>query len=215
MHTYIQSGAHAHACTAISNLKPVIRCTLTQSDDSIACPCYYAVAGKNRTYNLKETLFPKVSFIDIPLLEDVIRCYKDRQTVCRNCFCNDLKLSRGYDAEGKCTQCQWEFKKLLVIPKSPMTVNFYKSEMIAIPPWPKSKPNELPFESCAKPTDKSKEHKRCLIMSRNSAVWYAHTVEELVIWTVERERGKLFSYTCKYINNTVCLWLENLIENTC
>ena len=62
--------------------------------------------------------------------------------------------------------------------------------MIAIPPWPKSKPNELPFESCAKPTDKSKDHKRCLIMSRNSAVWYAHTVEELVIWTVEREYGK-------------------------
>ena len=27
-------------------------------------------------------------------------------------------------------------------------------------------------------------------MSRNSAVWYTHTVEELVIWTVEREYGK-------------------------
>ena len=71
-----------------------------------------------------------------------------------------------------------------------MTVNYYKSEMIAIPPWPKSKPNELPFESCGKPTDKSREHERCLLMSRNSAVWYAHTVEELVIWTVEREYGK-------------------------
>ena len=105
--------------------------------------------------------------------------------MCRNCFCNELKLSRGYDAKGKCMQCQWKFKKLLVIPKSPMTVNFCKSEMIAIPPWPKSKPNELPFESCPKPTDKSKEHRQCL--------WYAHTVEELVIWTVEREYGKLFS----------------------
>ena len=152
--------------------------------------CCSAVTGLTRTYNLKEMLFPKASFIEQPLLEDVIRCYKERQTVCRNCFYNDLKLSRGFNAKGQCIQCQWEFKKLLVIPKSPMTVNFYKSEMIAIPPWPKSKPNELPFESCAKPTDKSKEHKRCLIMSRNSAVWYAHTVEELVIWTIEREYGK-------------------------
>ena len=163
---------------------------------SIVRPCCYAAAGENRVYNLKEMLFPKVSFIEMPLLEDVIRCYKERQTVCRNCFCNDIKLSRGYDANGKCMQCQWEFKKLLVIPKSPLTVNYYKSEMIAIPPWPKSKPNELPFESCAKPTDKSQEHRRCLIMSRNSTVWYAHTVEELVIWTVEREYGKLIN---KYI----------------
>ena len=117
----------------------------------------------------------KKCYIDPPLLDDVIRCYKERQTVCRNCFYNDLELSRGFSAKGQCTRCQWEFKKLLVIPKSPMTVNYYKSEMIAIPPWPKSKPNELPFELCAKPTDKSKDHKRCLIMSRNSTVWYAHT----------------------------------------
>ena len=144
-------------------------------------------------------LFPKVSFIEQPLLEDVIRCYKERQTVCRNCFYNDLKLSRGFNAKGQCTRCQWEFKKLLVIPKSPLTVNYYKSEMIAIPPWPKSKPNELPFESCAKPTDKSQEHRRCLVMSRNSAVWYAHTVEELVIWTVEREYG---GFSCVLCVNT-------------
>ena len=74
-----------------------------------------------------------------------------------------------------------------------MTSNHYKSTMIAIPPWPTSKPNDLPFESCAKPKDKSNDHKRCLIMSRNSAVWYAHTVEELVIWTVEREHGIFFA----------------------
>jgi len=151
----------------------------------------HGVTGQNYTYNLKEIAFPEVSFIEIPLLEDVMRCYKDRKTVCRNCFYNNFKLSRGCDARGKCTRCQWEFKKLLVIPKSPMTVNYYKSKMIAIPPWPKRKPNKLPFESCAKPTDKSHDHKRCLIMSRNSEVWYAHTVEELVIWTVERECGKL------------------------
>ena len=54
----------------------------------------------------------------------------------------------------------------------------------------KRKSSKLPFESCGKPTDKSKDHKRCLIMSCNSSVWYAHTVEELVIWTVEREYGK-------------------------
>ena len=102
-----------------------------------------------------------------------------------------------------------------MIPKSPMTINYYKSELIAIPPWPKSKPNELPFESCAKPTDKSKEHKRCLIMSRSSAVWYAHTVEELVIWTVEREYGKhklnTAHNTCTYIYTT----LHGRIKGNC
>jgi len=153
--------------------------------------CYFFAGMTNgQVYKLLETLFPKASFIDASLLEDVIRCYKERQTVCRNCYYNSNKLSRGYDAKGHCTQCQWEFKKLLVIPKSSMTVNYYESDMIAIPPWPKSKPNDLPFESCAKPKDKSNDHKRCLIMSRNSAVWYAHTVEELVIWTVERENGE-------------------------
>ena len=150
-------------------------------------------------------LFPKVSFIDQILLDDVIRCYKDRQTVCRNCYYNDLKLSRGFNAKGQCTRCQWEFKNLLVMPKSPLTVNYYKSDMIAIPPWPKSKPNDLPFESCAKPTDKSQEHKRCLVMSRNSAVWYAHTVEELVIWTVEREYGeKIYCYLTQRVCCVTC-----------
>ena len=145
---------------------------------------------QGRIYKVQETLFPKESFIDPLLVDDVVQCYKERQTVCRNCYYNSNKLSRGFDAKGLCTQCHWEFKKLLVIPKSQMTHNFYKSDMIAIPPWPRSKPNDLPFESCAKPKDKSNDHKRCLIMSRNSPVWYAHTVEELVIWTIERERGK-------------------------
>ena len=135
-------------------------------------------------------MFPKVSFIEQLLLDDVIQCYKKRQVVCRNCFYKSFKLCKSLSDKGKCTQCHQEYKKLLVIPKSSMTVNHYKSEMIAIPPWPKSKPNKLPFESCTKPNKVSRNHKDCLIMSRNSAVWFAHTVEELVIWTVEREYGK-------------------------
>ena len=135
-------------------------------------------------------IFPKVSFIDQPLLEDVIQCYKKGQMVCRNCFYKNFTLTTSLTDKGNCTQCHQEYKKLLVIPKSSMTVNYYKSEMIAIPPWPKNKRSKPSFESCGKPADKSKEHRRCLIMSRNSAVWYAHTVEELVIWTVERECGR-------------------------
>ena len=135
-------------------------------------------------------IFHKTSFIEQVLLEDIIQCYTRRQKVCRNCFYKSFKMSNTLNDKGVCTQCYQMYKELLVIPKSPMTINYYKSEMIAIPPWPKGKPNKLPFESCAKPTDKSKDHKRCLIMSRNSEVWYAHTVEELVIWTVEREYGK-------------------------
>ena len=120
---------------------------------------YVNVTGDTRMYKLKEMLLPKASYIDPPLLDDVIRCYKERQTVCRNCFYNDLKLSRGFNAKGLCTTCQWEYRKLLVIPKSPLTVNYYESEMIAIPLWPRSKPNELPFESCGKPSDTSHNHR--------------------------------------------------------
>ena len=110
-------------------------------------------------------IFPKTSFIEQALLEDVIRCYTRRQKVCRNCFYKSFKLSKALNDKGVCTQCYQMYNELLVIPKSPMTINYYKSEMIAIPPWPKSKPNKLPFESCAKPS-----HKQCLTMSRNSAV---------------------------------------------
>ena len=58
-------------------------------------------------------------------------------------------------------------------------------------------------------------------MSHNSAVWYAHTVEELVIWTVEREYGKYLNcvYThmhtslmCFYINTTVCTIVDYTFE---
>ena len=131
-----------------------------------------------------------MSSIEQSLLEDIIQCYNKRQIVCRNCFYGNFKLSKSVTDKGNCSVCNHRYNELLVIPKSSMAVNYYKSEMIAIPPWPRSKPNKLPFQSCAKPTDISHDHKRCLIMSRNSAVWYAHTVEELVIWTVEREYGK-------------------------
>ena len=179
----VSSTQHMHTIT--QHLASYTVYTDQACDHSMAL--LYAVTGISHIYKLQGMLFPKASFIDPPLLEDVIRCYKERQNVCRNCYYNDMILSRGYNAKGECTTCHWEFKNLLVIPKSPMTVNYYTSDMIAIPAWPKSKPNDLPFESCAKSTDKSLNHKRCLIMSRNSAVWYAHTVEELVIWTVERE----------------------------
>ena len=145
-----------------------------------------SVTGKSNSYNVKEMIFPKVSFIDQPLLEDVIQCYKKGQMVCRNCFYKNFTLSTSLTDKGNCTQCHQDYKRLLVIPKSSMTVNHYKSEMIAIPPWAKSKPNKLPFESCTKPSP----HKHCFIFACNSSVWFAHTVEELVIWTVEREYGK-------------------------
>ena len=151
---------------------------------------YFAFTGETQTYNLKDIMFPRTSFIEQPLLEDVIQCYKKRQTVCRNCFYKDFKVCKSLSDKRRCTQCHQVYKELLVIPKSSMTVNHYKFEMIPIPPWAKSKPNKLPFESCTKPT---KNHKHCLFIACNSAVWYAHTVEELVIWTVEREYGK---YKC-------------------
>ena len=119
----------------------------------------YHMTGGTCIYHVKETQFPKVSFIDQPLLEDIIRCYNKGQIVCRNCFYSNFKLSRSVTVKGNCSVCYHKYNELLVIPKSSMTVNHYKSEMIAIPPWPRSKPNKSPFQSCAKPTDRSQDHR--------------------------------------------------------
>lgn len=147
--------------------------------------CMY-VTGK--VYKLQKTLFPKMSFTDPLLLEDVIRCYKERETVCRNCYYSGNKLSRYFDARGCCTLCDYETNKLVIIPKSRMTINYYECEIIAIPPWPMRKLIDQRFQPCVE--DNLKDHMTSLIISHNSTVWYAHTIEELVIWTIERDNGK-------------------------
>ena len=43
-----------------------------------------------------------------------------------------------------------------------------------------------PFQMC-----KKSEHKLCFDKSALGDTWFAHSIEELVIWTVERHYGKI------------------------
>jgi hypothetical protein len=45
-------------------------------------------------------------------------------------------------------------------------------------------PRHKPFQMC-----KKSEHKLCFDKSASGDTWFAHSIEELVVWTVERHFG--------------------------
>ena len=55
-------------------------------------------------------------------------------------------------------------------------------------PWPFVRRHK-PFQMC-----KKNEHKLCNDKSASGDTWFAHSIEELVIWTVERHYGLLACY---------------------
>ena len=61
------------------------------------------------------------------------------------------------------------------------------SEWIAMFPVPEHmKSISTPFTMC----NKMDGHRSCFEMARTQGPWFPHTVEEMVIWTVERDRGR-------------------------
>jgi len=73
-----------------------------------------------------------------------------------------------------------------VIPKCQLCANTF--DWVPVPPLPKhmkQKPKN-PFVVC-----KKQDHSACYTMSKGTDPWFPHSVEEMVIWTVERETGKL------------------------
>ena len=71
------------------------------------------------------------------------------------------------------------------MPASQYCSNFFgitdKVPIPSAPKWSLDKANK-PFGICSRTT-----HQSCFEMSATAAVWFAHTIEELVIWTIERE----------------------------
>ena len=141
-------------------------------------------------YDPRTTVFSSMKDIPLELLSAVAACYEQRLLVCRLCFfesdINDIILRNELKDE-----CQkgHPWKQLRVIPHCDLCIlpTSFHANFIPIPPLPKHmQRSSAPFKVCNKD-----EHKVCQFMSKTNDPWFPHTVEELVIWTVEREKREL------------------------
>lgn len=131
-------------------------------------------------YHPERQAFATISSIPIELLVSVAEAYKSIKLVCRVCFFE----SNGENlTQGVCKKGHSSLKPINVIQSSPLCVG--PSKWISIPPLPKHmKLSKAPFMICRKD-----DHHTCYAMSKGADPWFPHTVEEMVIWTVERETG--------------------------
>ena len=140
-------------------------------------------------YNAKSAMFENI--VDIPqdLLGAVALCFQHHRIVCRMCFFNSscrILTSKGAAKSGACEEGhQW--RPLIIMPACRLCINFNSNPYVPVLPIPKHmKSATSPFVIC-----KKGDHKTCYYMSKTTNPWFPHTVEELVIWTVERERCTL------------------------
>ena len=143
-------------------------------------------SSTSQRFDPEKTLFKDISKINPILLQDVINCYKKCKFVCRTCFMrhNWQEILLG----GKpCRYCK-NTATIRIIPASKLCKNFRDLKIVAIPPPPKILMSPMnrhkPFQYC-----RNTEHITCYDRAKES--WYAHSIEEIVIWTVER-------YWCKF-----------------
>ena len=143
----------------------------------------------------EKTLFKDISKINPVLLQDVVNCYKKYKFVCRTCFFRH-NCQEAMHTGKPCRQCK-NTAAIRVIPASRMCKNFRDLKVLAIPPPPKmlmSPGNHhKPFQYC-----RNEDHMLCYDRAKES--WYAHSIEEIVIWTVERYWGEIHVHEkCKNI----------------
>lgn len=144
-----------------------------------------------KIYQPKGLEFVTISDVPIELLVGVAECFKSVSLVCRICFFeSDFKvLIKKVEVNSVfvCPNGHSPWKQIKVIRSCSICVS--PSEWIPIPPLPKHmKVSKTPFVIC-----KKEEHHTCYAMSKGTNPWFPHTVEEMVIWTVERERGQFVS----------------------
>ena len=163
------------------------RCHNTCFNTQISVYVHYVVAVK---YDPKKTKFPHARNIPEELLDDVISCFNKKEVVCRKCFYENGKRSMfvkhprgGGDVCQNCKIMVPPLVPLIVIPASERCVsNLPCSGWVALPPRPTDRST---YEYCGK----GGTHSRCFsYLYRN--LWFTHTVEELVVWTIERDTGK-------------------------
>eukprot|EP00731_Ephydatia_muelleri_P031622 Em0023g129a len=142
-------------------------------------------------YQPDKVIFKNTSSIPRDLLRDVANSYEDRKEYCKWCFYRHAKIATPIVVAGGgkvCSSCQTNWEPVIVIKSNDRCWNFGDFNLLPVAPWPRSKPHATPFEYCQK-----EDHHRCFKVYSVDEFWYAHSVEELVVWTVEREYGMPFS----------------------
>jgi hypothetical protein len=127
------------------------------------------------------------------LLEDVIKCYAERREYCKTCFYKmgrKGELSVGPQNTSVCKLCRRPWQRVVVMPSSRLCWNFGDFDVIPVAPLPRAKTMSLysTFRYCI-----NDNHYRCFKVYIDNEFWYAHSVEELVIWTVEKEKDCSFT----------------------
>ena len=153
------------------------------------CVCIMAAPGPAyRPFDPEKTIFKDVSKINPTLLQDVVNCYKKKKIVCKACFFRNRGQEVVVSNNRPCHQCR-ESETVLVIPASRMCRNFSNSKSVVISQPPRLLMNALnahkPFQYC-----RNSSHSVCYEQSCGKDVKYAHSIEELVIWTIERAMSK-------------------------
>ena len=143
-------------------------------------------------YSLGKTKFTSVKQIPQNLLESVSTCYSQRIQACKWCYltylpstCNLLQ-SMSVTATNVCKKCLRNNGSIIVIPASNLCETSCYGKFVAIPPTP-TKDNIKAFQLCNK-----FEHRKCLLLTRRDNAWYPHSIEEMVIWTIEYKGGKKY-----------------------
>lgn len=148
--------------------------------------------GKKQLYDPKKTEFVYIKDIPTDLLSAVAECFHNRLFVCRICFfesnCSKLVSKIETKQAIMCENGHTPWKQIKVVPRCMLCIT--PADHAPIPPLPKHMKNSnIPFAVC-----KKAEHQTCYAMSRGTNPWFPHTVEELVIWTVEREKGMKINF---------------------
>ena len=146
-----------------------------------------------RLYEPSSEIFASVSDIPKDLLGAVAKCYDSRLNTCRECFYGSLNskkynghptLSSKQENSSTCERGHY-WRPVRVIPSCNMCVSY--GSYVAIPSIPSHMCHlKSPFKVC-----NNGEHDYCFDRSRTVNPWFPHTIEEMVIWTVERDTGEL------------------------
>ena len=132
------------------------------------------------------TVFHNSSKILPALLDDIVKCYQKGRKVCKYCYYRRGEVSeviKGKDGT-VCDDCNQHREWVWLMPASRFCANFDNAREVPIPPMPRK--TDKPFGMCSRRT-----HHSCFEMSATSDIWFAHSIEELAIWTIEKEYGKL------------------------
>ena len=189
-------GSGINASPSPTDLKPppTANTTTTNSNLRPLTPKY----NKNVGYEYVE---------DIPsdLLAGVALAYHSQRIACRQCFFTGSRVITTTKRKSSDTCIEGHpWRPLTIIPGCRLCYHPRGSTANHIPvlPVPRHMKDRRPAQFCV---CKKSDHTHCY--KQNTTPWFPHSVEELVIWTVEREKGECihFQIAILYVNKCTCV----------